>query len=213
MSGKRIDAVKVSCIKNLISIKQENPEYKVALITFTSNAIYHGHGTLNERINLILDDWQLKNNLDSIKTASKDLLPIKESFQKLENKINSLTTSPGTSISQALTYSCVLASSVDNSEVVLCTDGLVEDKNELFYESIAKYCNTNGLVKISLVSFEDSDCDLVALSKLISSTKRKQSNSIDQFKFEEFYNEIIEESLKNNSQIKVNLNLLKLLFG
>ena len=50
MFGQRIEAIKVNCIKNMASFKQENPNLKIALITFSSTATFYGDGSVEIQI-------------------------------------------------------------------------------------------------------------------------------------------------------------------
>jgi len=139
------------------------------------------------------------------KKLANQLLPIKDSFSQLEARINSLTIQKGSCLNTALAFSVLLASHFSDSEIILCTDGYLEDRNEQMYESISKYCD-NYSIKINLVSFDD--CDLTVMTRIASVNQRSPSQPFDEFKFEKFYNEIIEESIRKPSITLVDLTLI-----
>jgi hypothetical protein len=163
MAGSRINMVKDACINTINVLKDQNPDYKVALITFESRSKYYGHGNIYEStVNAFgsKDISKLLNHQDKVKSLAKDLLPIKESYELLISKIKSLTANGGTSICSALSHSVFLASSLPNSEIILCTDGCADDKSEIFYNSVTDYCNSKGFIKINIISFDETDVDL-----------------------------------------------------
>lgn len=123
------------------------------MVTFESSSMYFGHGNLNNKI----ADTIGINSRDQVRFSSmcSSMWPIKSSYDCLERKISSLNGSGGTLICSALIHSVHLAAAIPNSQVVLCTDGCAEDKNEQTYIAIADFCNKNGFIKINIISFDD----------------------------------------------------------
>lgn len=186
MSGNRLDTVKKACIATLDQLIKENPEYRVALITFESSSTYYGHGDQCERtvsgLNNIPDP-------DRIKALADSMLPIKNSYFLLKNQINSLQSRGGTNICPALAQSVLVASNTPNSEIILCTDGEADDKCEKVYNSLIEFCKNNGSIKINIITFEDN-CDLMLLGKLASETRGRIHKTSDALKFQEFFGEV-----------------------
>ena len=125
----------------------------------------------------------------------------------LERKINSLNGSGGTRICSALIQSVNLASTIPNSQVILCTDGCAEDKSEQTYASITDFCNKNGFVKINIISFDENDIDLNTLGKLAYNTGGKTSKTSDAIDFDTFFSKTVENAFKA-IQGSVNIKIL-----
>ncbi len=90
----------------------------------------------------------------------------------------------------------------------MCTDGGASDKSPQFYDSVTEYCKNNGFTKINIITFEETDCDLISLAKLSFETKAKLSKTSDALKFDSFFSEIVTETSKTSMAGKVNLKLL-----
>ena len=205
MSGNRLEIVKKASINTIKLLKEKKPEYKVALVTFESRSMYYGHGDINENI---FDSSNINSrNQDIFKSMCSNLLPIKSSYDYLERKINSLNGSGGTRICSALIQSVHLASTIPNSQVILCTDGCAEDKSEHTYALITDFCNKNGFVKINIISFDENDIDLNTLGKLAYNTGGKTSKTSDAIDFDTFFSKTVENAFKA-IQGSVNIKIL-----
>ena len=193
MSGHRLQTVKTACIATLDLLLTENPEYRVALVTFESGSIYYGHGDKNESTVSGLTS----HVPDRIKSLADSILPIKSSYNLLVNRINALQSSGGTYICPALSQSVLIAAHTPNSEVIVCTDGCADDKNEQVYNSIVEFCKKNGNIKINIITFEDDGVNLILLGRLASETKGKIHKTSDAFKFQTFFSDVCKLSATN----------------
>jgi len=207
MSGNRLNMVKEACIKTLNKIEKESPEFKVALLTFESTGRYYGDCT-KQTVETKPVENDFISNSSTVKSLADNLLPIKNTHNMLVNSIKNLNASGGTCICSALAHSVFLASGLPNSEVILCTDGAASDKSDAFYDDIIQYCNTNGFIKINIISFGDEDCDLASLGKLSANTKAKLSYTSDPLSFDAVFSEITNESFKSSLKGQVNLSIL-----
>lgn len=212
MSGKRIETVKTACLKTLELLREKNPDYIVAIISFETSGVYYGDGRLMEQTVSLANKTNVldsKNELMRIQESFKKLLPIKYSYSNLVDLIkNKLNGGGGTSICSALTHSVYLASALYNSEIILCTDGCADDKSEQFYDSVIQFCNQNGFIRINIISFDDADCDLFLLGKLASGTNGKISKTSDSVIFNSFFTNVIEKSTQHTLRGSVNLTIL-----
>jgi len=194
MANSRIRLVKSSCLSTLKLLKENNPAFKVALIIFEERSTYFGSGNLNEST-IPFHEWS-STGKDRARDQASTLKPICESYDQMVTAIKNLQANSGTKIMSALAHSVLLASHVNNSEVILCTDGIAEDCDYNEYNKITKYCNENGNVQINIVTFSDSDCDLNSLGRLASMTNGVVSKTSDPIKIESALNKIIEQSAK-----------------
>ena len=194
MANDRIAVVKSSCLNTLKLLKEKNPSFKVALTIFENIGTYFGSGDLKESTISMLD-WD-SNGKYRVSNQAAALKPISETYDQMVNAINNLQASGGTRIMSALAHSVLLASNVNNSEVILCTDGEADDRSNNEYDKITKYCNENGNVQINIVTFSDSNCDLNSLGRLASMTNGLVSKTSDPIKFESAFKTIIDQSSK-----------------
>ena len=204
MRGARIEMVKKACIATLDQLLKDNPEHRVALVTFETESIYCGHGNLSEPTVIALTP----NVPDRIKSLANSILPIKTSHNLLVNKINGLRSQGGTTICPALFQSVLIASNSPNSEVIICTDGCADDKNEQVYNSVIDFCKKNGNIKINIITLDDDDVDLIMLGKLASETKGKIHKTSDALKFQSFFSDVCKHSVANTQVGSVKLTVL-----
>ena len=181
MSGSRIEIAKKASLKALDQLKEKGSEHKVALVSFQSEAFYYGDGRKEFGLfgNSQLMCVQIKNNIDnldkteivtSITSKASSLRPIRDSYYDLKEAIEKLMATGGTRILSALIESVILASTESNSEILLCTDGIADDRDTNSYQKITKFCNRLGAIKINIITFPESDCQLETLGILANET-------------------------------------------
>ena len=197
MAGRNIEMVKSSCLATLKLIKEKHTEFKVALVTFESKGIYWGHGSLRE-YTVSESDWSSTSNQNTVRNQSHSLKPVSESYDQIVSAINNLQASGGTRIISALAHSVLIASSVKNSEIILCTDGAADDMCNIKYNEIAEYCNQNGNIQINLVAFDGCDCDMNNLGSIVSKTNGIIRKTSDPIEFESSMKVFIEQSVKKD---------------
>ena len=144
--NRHIQAKLIAHINQLLeNLKNNQPDTKVALITFDSQGHYYGDGKQKKKT-IKLDDF-LNNNkaeFNQIKSDAEKLESINKSFANLVNKIHTLIFGGGSSIFSALAHSVVLASAFKKCEIIIFTDGVVETPENVYVDLIKNYFNENA---------------------------------------------------------------------
>lgn len=195
----RLAAVQVACIENLSMLKSLEPKKRVALSTFSDSVKFYSDGSSRDELvmggsdisrsryfgfsQVIQSHSSILNNKEELLTKannqSGDLIPVKDSHPNLERRIKSLRTDGMTALGPALTFCIGFASRLAGSQIILCTDGCanvgigsLDEENpesELFYEELAKYAKSKGVV-VNVITIEGTDCKLALLGKVADLT-------------------------------------------
>ena len=209
MAGNRIDHVKIAVHKILDTLYSREFKYKVAFITFNGNGFYYGHGDVCQAT-IDMMDWRNMNQskINEIKNSANDLLRIDRSYPVLKNRLNGLIGDGSTYLWSALSHSVILASAYPNSEVILCTDGITEEQDEINYRSVIDYCNKNAHVKINVITFTETDCNLTLLGNLSTGTNGKLDQTTNGLDLGDRIRKIIDTNLSIESSGAVNLKII-----
>lgn len=135
MDGALLDLIKKNTIKALEQIKNKNSQHKVILITFSNretNFVYEFKDKKWNKVPTIKrDDFEKGNyNKEYMKNIIDNTPPIDQTFDSLAAEIRALIANGGTFITDALSHAVVLASFIENSAVIVCTDGANQDFGE-----------------------------------------------------------------------------------
>jgi Mg-chelatase subunit ChlD len=135
MEGALLDLIKKNSIRALEQIKNKNPQHKVILITFSNkeaNFVYEFKDKKWNKANTITkEDFEKGNfNKDYMKNIIENTPPIDLTFDSLAAEIRALIANGGTFITDALSHAVVLASFIENSAIIVCTDGANQDFDE-----------------------------------------------------------------------------------
>jgi hypothetical protein len=192
----RLQCLKAACAESISNLKAQEPNKRVALVTFSDAIKYYGDATKIEnnqplvgigngcrRIFKDIDADILVNKEKMLSLGSSqdgDLKPIKITEVSLINRIKQLRTQGSTALGPSLVFSIGLASKKPGSQIILCTDGCanvgmgsIEEKTphlaETFYDEIADYAKSKG-VSVSVITMEGTDCKLSLLGRVADRT-------------------------------------------
>jgi Mg-chelatase subunit ChlD len=189
MKGSRLKGVQNSCVQTLNHLLTNEPNKKVALVTFSNRAKYYGDTTnlkddpkkpilmINPTKDEAKFDEQIKKIIRCGQAFSEhDLATVEKSFETLKNQILNLVADGQTALGPALLFSIALSSRKPGSSIILCTDGYanigigsINEKVEKFYDNLADYALKKGIT-VNVVSFEGSDCKLALLGRVAFKT-------------------------------------------
>ncbi|KAL3873143.1 hypothetical protein ACJMK2_036297 [Sinanodonta woodiana] len=153
----RLDAIKEAATRQLDSLKIEQPDKRVVLITFGSEVYIWGDGSLTSAIihtGSCLDDYDQLINIGKEYASNMMPAPLSISYDNIRSKLNDLMTTGSTALGPALAISAGIISDIPGSEVILCTDGQPNcgiGKIEIgettdFYKRIGQYAKNNNTV-------------------------------------------------------------------
>ncbi|KAJ5077025.1 hypothetical protein M0811_00345 [Anaeramoeba ignava] len=183
----RLDCLKIAIQSQIESFYRDSPNKRVGLVSF-SNIVKIHEDTRNPTKTLEKDTLL---NIEEIKNSvSKRNIPaIKETKRLLQSNLQNLEDNGQTALGPALVVSAELAGKKEGSRVILCTDGKsnigignVDDDDELnkrddakenmesFYTQLALECKNKGIM-ISVMTFDDTDCNLEQISKVVQETE------------------------------------------
>lgn len=174
----------------------------------------------NESLEKLLRKNGLLSSIEDIRKIARltesNLTGISNSFEKLEEKIKTLTHLGGTALGPALLYSICLNES-PGSQICLLTDGAanigfgsLHDNDEhrigeKFYDEVANYSKERGII-INVITVEGTDCKLAVLGKLANITNGNL-NIVDPLNFGDELKSILENRIKaTNVKIKLIVN-------
>lgn len=131
----RLNIVKVNTIKALEQIRDSNPLHKVVLETFSSPNCSFWYKYENEKWEkhptITMNDFeqieQKSCEIQDFKKWVEEVPNIGEAFGSLSAEIQALQSGGDTHITGALAHSVLLTSVLENSAVILCTDGANSD--------------------------------------------------------------------------------------
>ena len=176
---EKLDKMKEELTKSLEKLKKDEPNAKVALITFDSGGYYYGDGKQKNKT-IKIDDFlnNKRAELNQIRADAQKLESIQDSCPNLIKKIGELFVGGGSCISSPLAHSIVLASAFENSEVIILTDGVVDSQKDNCINSIDTYFKEFGVAKIKT----NSNYNLDFLKKLCKDKFKEISDFNDLFK-------------------------------
>jgi hypothetical protein len=171
----RLQGVKIACdIKNL---KDEEPNKRVNLITFSSTVKYFGDGSKERGLNgklvwIPFQQQQQQQFVDIMQNREKlitfaqnqdgNLKGINETHHNLAMLIKNLKTEGSTALGPGLVFAIGFAGKKPGSQILLCTDGAANigmgsmghgDVSEKFYEDLANEAKSKR-VTVNVLSLE-----------------------------------------------------------
>ncbi|XP_062239845.1 circularly permutated Ras protein 1 [Platichthys flesus] len=175
----RLEGIQDALQRALSSMLQDSPRRRVALVTFSDEAVIYGDGT---SVPLTLRDWALVDYDHIWEQGSAYSVPhcIAETYQQLVQRVKDLREHGATCLGPAALASVAMASRHPGSKVILCTDGRaniglgeMEQTSSLlmahFYRRLAEQAVDSGVI-ISVMSFEGTDCRLADVGRLADTT-------------------------------------------
>ena len=182
----RIECLSMAIDLQLEEISKENPNKRVLIVTFSDKVTIVGDGKFGKATvpSNILNNFEALFKLGrSYRTSG--LSSIYETKDALSEIVYSINEEGQTALIPAITVSLGIASQVQNSKVIVCTDGVanigiggVEDgpnkKNSInqqkqYYDKISNLATEYG-VNISVFGIEGSDCNMSMLGKIADQT-------------------------------------------
>ncbi|KAF6735258.1 Circularly permutated Ras protein 1 [Oryzias melastigma] len=179
----RLEGIQNALEGALMSMMQQSPQRRVALVTFNDEVVIYGDGT---RPPLTFRDWALVDYDHVWKQASDYSIPhcIAETYHHLIRTIKELREHGATALGPAVLASVAIASKYPGSKVILCTDGKaniglgeMEQTSSLsssplssyFYKQLALESVRKGVI-ISVMSFKGTNCRLADIGSLADVT-------------------------------------------
>jgi hypothetical protein len=174
----RLDSLQLAVAQNLENLRIKYPNKRVFLVAFNDDLLILGDGTSNP---ILITNDKLHNE-DEILDFSKDIQfirPIRDTKEKIENRLYQLEACGSTSLGPALLFSIQIAGKKPGSQVILCTDGLanngfgnLEENSE---DSVPVYENLTNLaiksrVSVSIITLKGTGCKLSIIGRLAEHT-------------------------------------------
>ena len=220
----RLECVQAAIDNNINNILKTSPETCVGLVTFSSEITISGDCCANKVI-IKNDSFNNEQKLNDFGTENSNLIknPIKNSIKNILNSLYKLNENGQTALGPALYVSMsLLFNNNQNGEIFLCTDGRanlglgklsdvngMEDQESLnFYNKLGDIAKEKGIT-INLITFEDQDSDIIALSNMIQKSGGEIIR-VNPTKIVEEFNDMFENTLIGTN-VKLNVNLNKLL--
>jgi len=220
----RLECVQAAIDNNINNILKTSPDTCVGLVTFSSEIIISGDCCSNKVI-IKEDNFNNAQKLNDFGTENSNLIknPIKNSIKNILKSLYGLNENGQTALGPALYVSLsLLFNNNQNGEIFLCTDGRanlglgklndvngMEDQESLnFYNKLGDIAKEKGII-INLITFEDQDSDINALSNMIQKSGGEIIR-VNPTKIIEEFNEMFENTLIGTN-VKLNVNLNKLL--
>ncbi|KAG2378191.1 hypothetical protein C9374_008334 [Naegleria lovaniensis] len=183
----RIECLSMAIDLQLEEISKENPNKRVLIVTFSDKVTIVGDGKFGKATvpSNILNNFEALFKLGrSYRTSS--LSPIYETKDALSEIVYSINEEGQTALIPAITVSLGIASQVQNSKVIVCTDGVANigiggeseegsnRKNSIvqqkqYYDKISNLATEYG-VNISVFGIEGADCNMSMLGKIADQT-------------------------------------------
>lgn len=179
----RLEGIQDALQRALLSLLQQSPRRRVALVTFNDEVVIYGDGTSTP---LTLRDWALVDYDHIWQESVAYSIPhcIAETYQQLVQRVKDLREHGATCLGPAALASVAMASRYPGSKVILCTDGRaniglgeMEETPSLpsslltpyFYRQLALQAVDSGVI-ISVMTFEGTDCRLADVGRLADTT-------------------------------------------
>ena len=220
----RLECVQAAIENNMNKILKNSPDTSVGLVTFSTEITIFGDCCSNKVIiknNNFNDEQKLKD----FGTENSNLIknPIKTSSKKISKTLSELNENGQTALGPALYVSLsLLFNNNQNGEIFLCTDGranlglgtlsdingMEEQESLNFYDKLGDIAKEKGII-INLITFEDQDSDINALSTMIQKSGGEIIR-VNPTKIIEEFNDMFENTLIGTN-VKLNVNLNKIL--
>ena len=220
----RLECVQAAIDNNINNILKTSPETHVGLVTFLSEITILGDCCSNQVV-IRQDNFTNEQKLNDFGTENSNLIknPIKTSSKKISKTLSELNENGQTALGPALYVSLsLLFNNNQNGEIFLCTDGRanlglgtlsdingMEEQTSLdFYNKLGDIAKEKGII-INLITFEDQDSDINALSTMIQKSGGEIIR-VNPTKIIEEFNDMFENTLIGTN-VKLNVNLNKIL--
>jgi len=174
----RLQCVQSAVDHQISKYIREHPEYRVGLVSFSSEVSLIGDGTQEQKV-VNGDRLYSWDELQEIGNNFKIETSIAESSEALLEKLWDLEESGPTALGPALQLSIAIAGSKAGSHVILCTDGLAnvglgslegkEAEYTPYYIELAEQAKLRG-VTVSVISLIGTECCLENLSIVTEQT-------------------------------------------
>ena len=177
----RLQCVQAAIVAQLEALQQTAPKSKVCLITFNNEVNVIGDGS--QPISVIAGD--MLSDDAALEEAAKRFdvfVAVKESAERLMEKVYSLEENGATALGPALLLSIAIASRHRGSKVVVCTDGIANvglgnldvESAQLpavaqFYTQLGEHAKLHG-VSVSVMSIKGTDCRMEYLGAVSDAT-------------------------------------------
>ena len=184
----RLQCVQAAIESQVQSLKENEPNKKVGLVTFNNEVNIIGDGS---QAPVTINGDKL-NNYETIQESGKNSAKssldqtVTDTHEKLVSKLYELEESGSTALGPGLLAAISMAAEGQHgSQVVLCTDGLanlgigsLEEKKEdadgeceveQFYAQVAAYAKSKG-VTVNVISIKGEECDLETLAPIYNET-------------------------------------------
>ena len=213
----RLNGVQSATVDAVKKLKDEEPNRRASLVTFSEQVKYFGDCTANNIANpsVVINRADDLNNKERISTlaynAGEEIKPIKETHALIEQKIKSLRTEGSTALGPALLFCVELVSKKAGSSIILCTDGCANvgigsvesrgsvDVAEKFYEEIAEKAKEKGVI-VNVVTMEGTDCKLALLRK-VADVSNGQMNIVNPLNLKDEFKSIVENRIVATSVV------------
>ncbi|XP_013866046.1 circularly permutated Ras protein 1 [Austrofundulus limnaeus] len=179
----RLEGVQDALQRTLMSVLQQSPHRRVALVTFNDEVVIYGDGT---GAPLTLREWALLDYDHIWQQAVSYRVPhcVAETFPQLVQRVKELREHGATALGPAVLASVAMASRYPGSKVILCTDGRANiglgemeqapalsslNQTPYFYRQLALQAMEKEVI-ISIMSFKGSDCRLADIGTLADAT-------------------------------------------
>jgi Mg-chelatase subunit ChlD len=220
----RLECVQAAIDNNINNILKTSPETHVGLVTFSSEITILGDCCSNQVV-IRQDNFTNEQKLNDFGTENSNLIknPINNSIKNILKSLYKLNENGQTALGPALYVSMsLLFNNNQNGEIFLCTDGRAnlglgklndvngeEDQQSLnYYNKLGDIAKEKGIT-INLITFEDQDSDINALSDMIQKSGGEIIR-VNPTKIIEEFNDMFENTLIGTN-VKLNVNLNKLL--
>eukprot|EP00455_Lapot_gusevi_P026675 TRINITY_DN2812_c0_g3_i1.p1 TRINITY_DN2812_c0_g3~~TRINITY_DN2812_c0_g3_i1.p1 ORF type:complete len:513 (+),score=182.37 TRINITY_DN2812_c0_g3_i1:238-1776(+) len=179
----RLQAVQAAVDAQLEALSHSHPNSKVAIVTFNNEVTIVGDGQSQEE-SVAGDKLHDQARLQQVGQAYRVACPIQQSRQALSQRLFALEEGGQTALGPALVVSVAMASQVQGSKVIICTDGLANvalgnlsdvrtqddrDNVQNWYEGVGNFAALNG-VEVSVISITGDECSLENLGRLADRT-------------------------------------------
>ncbi|XP_054457674.1 circularly permutated Ras protein 1 [Anoplopoma fimbria] len=178
----RLEGIQDALQRALLSLMQQTPHRRVAMVTFNDEVVIYGDGTSTP---LTLRDWGLVDYDHIWQQSVAYSIPhcIAETYNQLVQRVKDLREHGATCLGPAALASVAMASRYPGSKVILCTDGraniglgemeqtpsLSSPLTPYFYKELAHQAVESGVI-ISVMTFEGTDCRLADVGRLADTT-------------------------------------------
>jgi len=181
----RLQCMQAAVDQQLETWRKEQPNRRVGIVTFNREVTVFGDGFSQPEV-ITGDKLSKHDELMQIGQRLSVEKPVSESGQTLSAKLFGLEEGGPTALGPALLVAVAMASKVNGSRVVVCTDGLAnvgigaldkqscpDDNTKLaaenWYQGVGDMAKLAG-VGVSIISIKGEECDLEALGKVAEMT-------------------------------------------